>query len=171
MPEVQGLITVNIWQIVISLCNLLILFLILKKFLFKPVQAMFARRKEELDTLYRDAEDAKTEAARSRMLYEDKLAAADEEARGIVRRAMTQAGEVSDEILADTGRKVEQMKIKARRDLEQERKQMINSVKDEVAEMSVDIAEKVVGREIGEEDHRAMIDRCIAQIGQTDRRD
>ena len=44
-------ISVNIWQILISLCNLVILFLILKKFLFKPVQKVTQTRRAELDDI------------------------------------------------------------------------------------------------------------------------
>ena len=55
-------ISVNIWLIIISLCNLVILFLIIKKFLYKPVKKMLAERQNQLDKKYSDAEDAKLDA-------------------------------------------------------------------------------------------------------------
>ena len=55
-------ISVNIWQILISLCNLVILFLILKKFLFKPVQKVTQTRRAELDDIYSEAKAAQTRA-------------------------------------------------------------------------------------------------------------
>ena len=50
-------ISVNFWQILISLLNLLILFLLFKKFLFKPVNNMLAKRQSEIDAKYEEAED------------------------------------------------------------------------------------------------------------------
>ena len=51
------IISVNIWSILVSLANLLIMFLILKRFLFKPVQKMMAARKQQVDQIYQDAKE------------------------------------------------------------------------------------------------------------------
>ena len=56
------IISVNLWQILISLANLVILFLILKKFLYGPVTKMLAKRREEIDTQYTEAETANKSA-------------------------------------------------------------------------------------------------------------
>ena len=156
--------SVNLWQILISLANLVILYLLLKKFLFKPVHKFLAARKEEVENLYGEAEEAKEQAQHDKTVYEDKLAAADSEAREVVRSAMTKANEMSDEILADTGREVARMKARAEADIAQERKRAANALKDDVADLSMEIAEKVIGREIGEDDHRALIDDCIKEL-------
>ena len=60
-------ITVNLWQIIISLCNLLIIFLIIKKFLFKPVKAAMAKRQANIDKQLDDAAKAKSEADKIRL--------------------------------------------------------------------------------------------------------
>ena len=56
------IISVNFWQTLISLCNLLIIFLIMKKFLFKPVQAMMKTRREQVDKIYSDADESRESA-------------------------------------------------------------------------------------------------------------
>ncbi len=162
--QTLDVISVNLWQILISLANLVILYLLLKKFLFKPVHKFLAARKEEVENLYGEAEEAKEQAQHDKTVYEDKLAAADSEAREVVRSAMTKANEMSDEILADTGREVARMKARAEADIAQERKRAANALKDDVADLSMEIAEKVIGREIGEDDHRALIDDCIKEL-------
>ena len=88
--NVQSLdiISVNIWQILISLANLLILFLILKHFLFKPVQNVFRTRREQLDDLYDEANQSRAAAEGMKQEYEEKLAAARDEADGLVRAAV-----------------------------------------------------------------------------------
>ena len=162
--QTLDVISVNLWQILIYLANLVILYLLLKKFLFKPVHKFLAARKEEVENLYGEAEEAKEQAQRDKTVYEDKLATADSEAREVVRSAMTKANEMSDEILADTGREVARMKARAEADIAQERKRAANALKDDVADLSMEIAEKVIGREIGEDDHRALIDDCIKEL-------
>lgn len=162
--QTLDVISVNLWQILISLANLVILYLLLKKYLFKPVHKFLAARKEEVENLYGEAEEAKEQAQHDKTVYEDKLAAADSEAREVVRSAMTKANEMSDEILADTGREVARMKARAEADIAQERKRAANALKDDVADLSMEIAEKVIGREIGEDDHRALIDDCIKEL-------
>ena len=68
-------ISVNIWQILISLCNLVILFLILKKFLFKPVQKVTQTRRAELDDIYSEAKAAQSRADMNEKEWSEKLAA------------------------------------------------------------------------------------------------
>ena len=53
MLQPLDVISVNLWHILISLLNLVILFLVVKKFLFKPVKELFARRQAELDLIVR----------------------------------------------------------------------------------------------------------------------
>ena len=158
-------ISVNIWQILISVVNLLLMFLILKRFLFAPVQKMLAARQAQLDSQYADAEQAKQDAEASKLAYEDKLAGADEEARAVVRRAMQKANAMSDDILRDTGKKVDAMMEKAKADIAQEEKRARNELKDEIAQMSLDIAQKVVSQTVDEDAHRQMIDSFIAEMG------
>lgn len=161
-------ISVNFWQILISCINLLLMFLILKRFLFAPVQKMLATRQAQLDKQYDDAAQAQKEAHESKQAYEDKLAGADEEARAVVRRAMQKANAMSDDILRDTGKKVDAMMEKAKADIAQEEKRARNELKDEIAQMSLDIAQRVVGKTIDENDHRKMIDGFIAEMGEQD---
>ena len=72
--EVQTLdiISVNIWQILISLANLLIMFLILKHFLFKPVMKMMAARQAQVEKIYDDANEDRSAAAGMKQEYENR---------------------------------------------------------------------------------------------------
>ena len=84
--SVQSLdiISVNLWQILISLANLLIIFLILKRFLFKPVQNVVNTRTQQVEAIYHDADESRKAADGMKQEYEAKLAAAREEADGLV---------------------------------------------------------------------------------------
>ena len=90
-------ISVNFWQMIISILNLVILYLILKKFLFKPVKRTLEARRQQVDELYSSAETAKTEAEAARVEYTAKLDRADESAREIVSDATRRANERAEE--------------------------------------------------------------------------
>ena len=158
-------ISVNIWGILISLANLVIMFLIVKKFLFKPVQKVMADREAEVGRVYSDADRALADAEKSRTEYEAKLAASDEEAGNIVRAAKERANIESRDIIAAADRKAAAMLKKADEDIAFEKKKAINDVKNEISGISVEIAEKMIGRELNEEDHRALIDSYMDGIG------
>ena len=159
-------LNINFFTALFTLANTIALFLVLKKFLFKPVLKMIDDRQKEIDDLYADAEQAKQDAEASKLAYEDKLAGADEEARAVVRRAMQKANAMSDDILRDTGKKVDAMMEKAKADIAQEEKRARNELKDEIAQMSLDIAQKVVSQTVDEDAHRHMIDQFIAEMGE-----
>ena len=61
--------SLNLWQMIISLCNLVILFLILKKFLYKPVRKALEDRKLAVDGVYADAQKALDTANASKTEY------------------------------------------------------------------------------------------------------
>lgn len=162
--EYLELISLNIWHIAATILNLLLLTLILKKFLFQPVKKIFAERQEQVDDLYRKAEESRDQAEQDRLLYDEKLAGAREEAETIVKAASARADRIGDEIIADANRKAADTLKKAEADIEQEKKKAMDDLKKEISEISVQIAESVVGREISEDDHRELIDSFIDQL-------
>ena len=158
------IISLDIWHIAAAILNLLVLTWILKKFLFVPVQNVLAQRKAQVDTLYAEAEEANTAARADRAAYEEKLAGAKAEAEEIVHSATVRADRMSDQILAEAAAKAADKMRKADADIAQEKKKAINEIKNEISGMSVEIAEKVVGREIKEEDHKVLIDSFIENL-------
>lgn len=159
--EYLELISLNIWHIVVTIANLLILMLILKKFLWKPVKKIMAERQGQVDTIYHNAEEALGAAERDKKLYDEKLRGAQMEAETIVKAATQRADRLGDEIIANAKAKAEETMKKAESDIMQEKKKAMNDLKNEISGISVQIAENVVGREINEEDHRELIDSFI----------
>lgn len=160
------IISVNFWDILISLANLLIMFLIVKKFLFKPVMNIMNARQEQVDKIYNDANQDRSEAAGMKKEYENRLATAREEADGLVRSAVQTAQRRSDAILAEANSQVSHLKQKAEEDIAMEKQQMLKSVQSEISDMAVSIASKVVEREIQKKDHDAFVDEFIRNVGE-----
>lgn len=158
------IISLNIWHIIATIANLLILTLIIKKFLFKPVQKILAERKSQVDDVYKKAEEAEAQAENDKKLYAEKLSGAREEAESIVKAATQRADRLSEEIVSDARAKAEDTMKKAEDDIALEKKKAMNELKNEISSISVQIAENVIGREINENDHKEMIDSFIDSL-------
>ena len=159
-------ISVNLWQILISLANLLVMFLILKHFLFKPVMKMMAARQAQVDKIYDDANEDRSAAAGMKQEYENRLATAREEADGLVRNAVATAQRRGDAIVAEANSQASHLKQKAEEEIALEKKQMLMNVRSEISDMAVSIASKVVEREIQKEDHENFMDEFIRNVGE-----
>jgi F-type H+-transporting ATPase subunit b len=161
----QNFVSIGGWNIVVTICNTLITFLIVKKFLFKPVRKMLAARAEEVQAMYDQAESDRAEAAAMKKDYTESIANAKAEATQITQTATRRATVRSEEILAEASRQATDMKRKAEQSIEQERKKAMNEIKDEIAGLSVMIASKIVEKDISEEDHKRMIEDFIDKVG------
>lgn len=162
------IISVNLWQILISLVNLLLLFLIIKKFLYKPVKAILAKRQAEIDEDYAAAKKAQDDADESRRVWEEKKAAADAEAEAILQTATEKAKRRSDTMITEAREKADGIVRVAQSEAELERKKAADDIKREIVEVSGALTEKMLEREINTEDHRALIDSFIEEIGDDD---
>ena len=125
------IISVNFWQTLISLCNLLIIFLIMKKFLFKPVQAMMKTRREQVDKIYSDADESRESANQMKQEYEQKMASARQEADSLIKSATQTAQRKSDQIVAEANSQASHVKQKAEEEIAQQKKQMLQDFVDE----------------------------------------
>ncbi len=160
------IISVNIWSILISLCNLLILFLILKKFLFKPVTKVMNERQAQVDSIYENAQNDRQAAAEMKQEYETRMALAREEADGLVRNAVQTAQRKSDAIVAEANQQAAHLKQKAENEIQLEKKQMLADVKTEISDLAVSIASKIMEREVNPQDHAEFVDQFIQNVGE-----
>ena len=164
----QDIINVNIWLILISLCNLVILFLILKKFLFKPVKKVMEQRQAEYDAKFAEADDKLKDAEAVKAALDEKFSHADEEADLIIKEAKDNAARRGDAIVNEAKEKAGYIVKNAEEEAELRRRRSENAIKDEIADVSVEIAKRIIGREVSEEDHRRLLDEFIDKIGDGD---
>lgn len=159
-----SVISVNIWQILISLVNLLILTLILKRFLFKPVKKVMDSRRAAIDEDYAKAKEARDAAEESRLNYEAAMAAAKQTGDQMIAEAARTAEYRSNEIVSEAREKATEIRRQAETDAVLERKKAEDEMKREIADVSAQLTSKLLQREINEEDHRALIDDFLKDL-------
>ena len=166
MQLYQALITLDGWTFLAQICNLMIQLVIFKKLLLNPVKKVIAERKAKADSQIADAEKLRTEAEAMKAEYKQNLQNARTEANQIVAAAQKTAAARSEELLGEARAQAAALKQKAEADIAQERKKAVNEVKDEIGGMAMEIASKVVEREIKEADHQDLIDEFIKNVGE-----
>ncbi len=161
----QDLVTLVPWTFIIQICNLFIQVYLIKKFLFKPINEILEKRKNLADKAIREAREAQSEAETLKEQYESSLTNAHAEAAQIVSDAQKEAQTKADNLVREAQEEAAGIKARAAADIEQEKKKAINEAKDEIGGLAMDIAGKVVEKEINEADHKKLIDDFIGKVG------
>ena len=165
VDKFEAFIGVNPFTMIFAWINLLILYLFLKKLLFKPVKNMIDSRQKEIDDMYSSAESSKAEAQEMKAEYEKKLSSANEESEEILKKATRRAQLREEEILTEANDKAQRVLERAEEQIELEKKQAIKDVKNQVSGMAIDIAAAVIERDVNKSEHEAMIDEFINSMG------
>ncbi len=158
-------ISVNLWQILISLLNLLILFLLFKKFLFKPVNKMLAKRQSEIDARYEAADTAKRSAEEDKLLWNEKIGTVKAEAEEMIKKAQDSAKRQGETLVAKAKEQADGIIRQAEAEAQLEMKKAEDGIKKEIVEISTALANKFLKREINVDDHRDLINSFIEKIG------
>lgn len=165
--QVQELVGIVPWTFIAQICNLFLQVYLIKRFLFKPINNILAKRKEMADAQIQDAVKAREEAEAMKSQYEQDMLDARSRANEIVVSAQKTASVQSEELLREASQQAAAMKAKAEADIEQEKRKAVNEIKGEIGGMAMEIAGKVIEREISQEDHEKLIDDFITNVGET----
>lgn len=164
--QVQELVGIIPWTFVAQICNLFIQMYLIKRFLFKPVHEILEKRRTAADAEIIQAEETKAKAEAIRAEYERNMQDARQKANEILDSARNTAAIQSEKILKEAQDQTFAMKNKAEKEIAQEKKKAVNEVKGEIGDMAVEIAGKVIEREINEKDHEKLIDEFISNVGE-----
>lgn len=161
----EEFVGVNFWTALFVLLNTLVIFFVAKKFLFVPVKNMIDARQKEIDTMYDDARKAQENALAMEAEYSQKLSEAAEHGQQLVKEAVVRGQKREEEIIRDANTRAAALLDKASADIAQEKKKALNDAKDEISDIAMAIAAKVVGRELSDADQSELVNRFIDELG------
>ena len=162
----ESFLGVNPWTALFILLNTLTIYFVAKHFLFGPVMNIITERQKEIDDLYANAGSAKDEAEALRTEYQAKLSDARSTSERIVKEAVARGQAREEEIIRKANADAAAIMDKASADIAQEKKKALNDAKNEISEMAMAIAGKVVGRELTAADQQNMVDSFIDELGE-----
>jgi F-type H+-transporting ATPase subunit b len=164
MREFLDFISFEPWTFAIMIINVFILYLLLRKFLFRPVTNMLEARDSEIRKLYDAAERDKTEAESSKKIYASKLQEATGEREKIIAAAVSAAKIKELQIIQKASDEAASITLKAALNSENIQKRALESVKGELAIMAVEIAKKITQKEIDPKTNEALIEEFINDL-------
>ena len=159
-------LNINFFTALFTLANTIALFLVLKKYLFQPVLKMIADRQQEIDDLYSQANLAKDQAQQMEAEYRQKLEMATQTGERMVKEAVARGQSREEEILRQANAEADVIRTKAAADIAQEKKKALNDAKNEISSLAMEIAEKVIGRTLDEQDRSKLVDEFIEELGE-----
>ena len=165
MDLYQSLVTVNPVTLIAQICNLFIQLFLAKKFFLDKVKSILDQRREAADREITDAQAAKAEAMTIKATYEENMRQAKAEATALLAQAQKTASARSEEIINQAQAQAVQLKEKAAADIAQEKKKALNDAKNEISDLALAIAGKVVGRELNAADQTDLVDSFIDRLG------
>lgn len=137
---------------------------ILYKFVFPSLGKMLDERSAKIQGQMEQAESERQEAEQLRRQYEEQLADARNQGNTLVEEARAQAERVRADVLAKAEEEAQQIRERARADVEAERGRIVQDLRGQVATLSVDLAGKIVQRELNPEQHRDLVDQYINEL-------
>ena len=153
----QSFVAVEPVTLIVTIINLFIQMYVVKKFFLSKVLAVLDKRREAADQEIEQAEAAKSEALAMKETYEENMKQAKTEANEILVHAQKTAAARSEEIIGEAKAQAAQIKEKASADIALEKKNALNGAKDEISDIAMAIAEKVVERQLNEADQEKRV--------------
>ena len=159
-------LNIDLFTALFTLANTVALFLVLKKFLWKPVLKMIDDRQKEIDEMYTDANHAKASAEAMEQEYTQKLAQATDTGERLVKEAVLRGQSRQEEIIRNAQAEADAIRKKANADIDREKKKAIQDAKNEISGIALAIAGKVVGKELTDRDQTQLVDQFIDELGE-----
>ncbi len=151
-------------DIALHLVNILVLYALLRLLIYKPVRKFMDARAARVQAQLDEAEHIGAKAREDQAEYARRLAAVDEEAHDKLIASNRAAGEAAEVIAAEAHAEAQKILDKAQEEAEAQRRDIQRQVRPQISGMAVEIAEKLLGREVSAEDNRAIIDSFFESL-------
>lgn len=151
------------WSIFEAVANVIILFILLRIFLFKPVNKIMNERTQTIKNDLDSAEKAKKEAEELRQQYSDSISEAREEANRIIMKAHDDAEAEKAAIIRRSQEEADEMISDANKSIENERKRVLQQAQTEIADLAIEAASKIIGENVDDEKNRRLVDKFLSE--------
>ena len=145
--------------------SFLLLIILIKKFAWENITSTFEQRAKKISDDIDGAESARQKAEDLAQKRETELAGSRQEATTIIENAKETAEKNKAGILADAADEAGRLKEKANQEIAQTKAEALNSIKGDVADLTVNLASKILGQQLDQEAHKELIDRYIDKLG------
>ena len=148
-------------DLLLNILNIILLFLITRFLVYKPVKKFLDERKARINAENEKAQQVTKEAEDIKAEYEKKLADAESQARKVILEGEEKAGKEAVSIIENANKEAEQIKADARLQAQREKQAALDSLQGDVASLAVSISEKILDREVSDKDNEKIVERFL----------
>lgn len=150
-------------DLIINIINILILFFVTKKLLYKPVKKYLDKRKEAQKAALSEAEAMKAQAQSDAEKYARLLENAESIKAEAVKEARKEAADKAQDIILQAEKQAQSIKKESREKAEKEKEKLLADAKYQLGEMAIELSEKIIGREVTDTDNRRIIESFFGE--------
>ena len=155
-------------ELVVSLVSFAVLFVVMWKFALPPITKMLDERAASIRESLEKAEQTRVEAERLLDEYKVQLDEARKEANRVIEQGRKVAETMKDDIVAKANEERESMLARARQEIEGEKRTAMADLQAQIADLSVAVAGRIIGSSLSADDHKALIEKYVAEVGKLD---
>lgn len=161
------MLDIDIWNFIWPAVNLLLLFIVLKIFLFKPVNKIMDERTRSIQNDIDSAKKSREEAEALKQKYADDLSNAKEEARRIVMKAQDDAAAERAVLMERSKEDADKLVADANKAIENERRRVLQQAQSQIADLAIEAASKIIGENVDDEKNRRIVDEFLSEEGES----
>lgn len=166
MISIENYLRINVVDMVMVLCSTLLIVLIAKKFFWNVLQDYLAKREQFIQSQIDEATTRNAESEKMKEEAAEALKNVHSQAESIIESAKEAANKESKEIISHANKEATLLKEKALRDIEQEKAEAMASMKEEISEIALLAAKKLVEKEVDDDLHRKYVKEFIDEVGE-----
>ena len=165
MSELLHTLSIDPKVIAAQIIGFILLWIVLARFLFRPVLALLGSREQDIKTTYDTAESTRAKAEELQADYEKRLAGIEAEARSRIQAAVKEAEEAKSQIISEARSRSEDILRRGQEDLAREREKTLAEIREQVVDIAISAAGKVIGESMDEPRQRRLVNDFIDRIG------
>ncbi len=163
--EIQVRVIPELQTMIVTAVVLLILYLIFRKFLYKPVSRFMQDRSELIQSEIDEAKMMKSEAKFIKNNQEKIINEAHKESKRIIENAKKTSDEIKDNIILEAKKEAKEIVKKAEKEAEKQRQEALEDMKNQSVDLAVLIASKILEEQLNVDKQNLLIDKFIEEVG------
>lgn len=157
------MLDIGVWNFIWPIINIILLFILLRIFLFKPINKIMEERTQAIQNDLDSAQKAKEEAEEIKAQYTETLANARDEAQQIILKAREEAVSSKKELLKNSQNEAQLIIDNANKSIENERKRIMQQAQSQIADLAIAAASKIIGENLDDDKNRRLVDNFLVE--------
>lgn len=158
------MLDINVWEIVLYIVNIVILFFFLRWLLYKPISKFLNNRTDSIQKQLNEAAKKQADAEQLKANYDAMMKDADKRAADIISMGKKVADEQAKQIISEAEQQSQELRDRADKYIEEQKKRAVLEMREHITDIAIQIAEKILERSVSYDDNKPIIDDFFRKV-------